>query len=184
MIVHLNGFPGVGKMTIAKVVAQQLGAQLLDDFTLTKLVYTAVDRSSPLYAPFLRDLTNVVYAYLGQANPDDTVVLTNAFATTYPEDKAGFDRVVALSETRGDEFVPVMIICSPEEALRRAELSNRHDKQKLTDPATLGNLLNKAALVHLPDHPNALTLDVTDLVAEQAADAIVAHIKKIAAKSA
>lgn len=182
MIIHLNGFAGVGKMTIAKIVAQQLGAQLLDDFTLTKLVYTAVDRSSPLYAPFLRDLTTVVYAYLAQANPADTVIMTNAFATTYPEDKAGFDRVVALSEARGDQFVPVLITCSPEEALRRAELSHRHDKQKLTDPATLGNLLNKTALVHLPDHPNALTLDVTDLVAEQSADVIVAHVKKISAQ--
>lgn len=182
MIIHLNGFPGVGKMTIAKIVAQQMGAQLLDDFTLTKLVYTACDRQSPLYAPFLRDLTNVVYAYLGQASRDDTVVMTNAFATTYPEDKAGFDRVVELAETRGDPFIPVMIICSPEEAMRRAELSHRHDKQKLTDPAALGNLLNKAALIHPANHPNALTIDVTDLVAEQAADVIIAHAKKVAAR--
>lgn len=183
MIIHINGFPGVGKMTIAKIVAQQLGASLLDDFTLTKLVYTAVDRNSPLYVPFLRDLTNVVYAYLGQANPQDTVILTNAFATTYPEDKDRFEQVAQLSDARGDEFVPIQITCSPEEAMRRAELSNRHDKQKLTDPAALGNLLNKAQLIHPADHPNALTIDVTDLVAEQAADVIIAHVKKINAKA-
>lgn len=181
MIIHLNGFPGVGKMTIAKIVAKELDAHVLDDFTLTKLVYVATDRNSPQYVAFLRDLTNVVYAHLGMADPSGLVILTNALATTYPEDKDRFKQVQELSETRGDSFVPIQIVCSPEEAMRRAELSNRHDKQKLTDPAALGNILNKSALIHPTDHPNQLTLDVTDLVAEQAADEVVAHIKKIQA---
>ena len=34
MIVHINGWPGVGKLTVAREVARRLSARLLDNHTL------------------------------------------------------------------------------------------------------------------------------------------------------
>ena len=30
VIIHINGYPGVGKLTIAKILAEKLGARLLN----------------------------------------------------------------------------------------------------------------------------------------------------------
>jgi shikimate kinase len=34
MIIHINGYPGVGKLTIGRIVAEQLGGRLLDNHSV------------------------------------------------------------------------------------------------------------------------------------------------------
>ncbi len=37
MIIHFNGWPGVGKYTVAKIVANRLGLRFLDNHTLLNI---------------------------------------------------------------------------------------------------------------------------------------------------
>jgi shikimate kinase len=34
LIIHLNGWPGVGKFTVARLLSEQLGARLIDNHLL------------------------------------------------------------------------------------------------------------------------------------------------------
>jgi cytidylate kinase len=47
MIIHFNGWPGVGKYTVAKIVANRLGLRFLDNHTLLNIAIALTDRGTP-----------------------------------------------------------------------------------------------------------------------------------------
>jgi shikimate kinase len=47
MIVHLNGWPGVGKLTVGRKLAPMLNARLLDNHTLHNVALAICDFDSP-----------------------------------------------------------------------------------------------------------------------------------------
>ena len=52
MIIHINGFPGVGKLTIAKILAEKLGARLLDNHSIYNVALALTEfKSLPERAP-------------------------------------------------------------------------------------------------------------------------------------
>ena len=49
MIVHINGWPGSGKLTVGREVARKLGARLLDNHTLHDVAIRLCERGTPEY---------------------------------------------------------------------------------------------------------------------------------------
>jgi broad-specificity NMP kinase len=48
-IVHINGCPGTGKLTIARLLAPMIGAKLVDNHTLINPAEMLFARRDPLY---------------------------------------------------------------------------------------------------------------------------------------
>jgi hypothetical protein len=49
LILHINGWPGSGKLTIGRIVAGRLGARLLDNHTVLNPAEALFERDDPLH---------------------------------------------------------------------------------------------------------------------------------------
>jgi deoxyadenosine/deoxycytidine kinase len=179
MIIHLNGFPGVGKLTIARELAALLKGHLVDNHSLINAVYAAGwAHGSPEYLDLHARITREIYADLSKHPKDAIQIFTNALTAELPEDRARVDRIRALAETRGVPFVPVTLDCELGENIRRLQFPERSLKQKLRDAKILeGDYA--AYTIYQPDSPYAMRLDVTRLGAKAASERIAQHIGQI-----
>ena len=47
MMIHLNGYPGVGKLTVGRLLAQRLGGRLLDNHAMYDVAFALAEFRSP-----------------------------------------------------------------------------------------------------------------------------------------
>ena len=106
--------------------------------------------------------------------PTTNYIFTYAGSDEDPEDRTAFEDYRAVAVRRGSRFVPVRLLCSELELVKRIQSVERRGR-KLTDPAeAIGNV--RAFTPLDPRLPGSLCLDVTYLSPEAAASAIIGHI--------
>ena len=179
MIVHLNGMPGVGKLTVARRLRDMLPARLIDNHLLIDLVESICGGRSPDFQAVLATVTEVVHRLIAEQRGDSVLVFTNALAAGLPEDEARLAAVRALAERMGRPFVPVLLTCDAAENERRLLMPDRAAKRKLMDAKQLHSLIANYEISHDRGHPHALEIDTTALTAEQTAERIAAHVKSV-----
>lgn len=178
-IIYLLGFPGVGKYTIAKCIAQQTGARLIDNHSLTNPIYNVIDLDHskglpPTFGHRVHQIFAAVFEAINTLSPADwSFVFTNAL-TDHEENDVEYCMRRDLARWRGATFVPVRLVCSLEENMRRIQGEDRKIRFKVTQPE-YAQRFHQQHQVYLVDHPNVLTLDVTGLTAQEAAEIIVRH---------
>ena len=85
-------------------------------------------------------------------------------------------------------FIPIILKCGGEEnanrmqSAERVELVEKHGKGMLLDTETLRKMRSRVE-IHQFGCPEELVLDVTRMTADQAAEAVHQHIRKVAAGS-
>jgi len=181
MIVHLCGMPGVGKLTIARALAEILHARLIDNHLILDLVMATCGRESPQYISMIDEITSVVHERLINNPERDTVIFTNALAKDNPEDEARIEMARSCAAAMGAPFVPVLIHCSAEENAARLTNPERQAKGTLRDETALASLLERYEIAHPRDHVHAIEIDATELSALQAANRIALHVRQCTA---
>jgi hypothetical protein len=171
----------VGKLTIARALSRLTGAVVVDNHWINdpilKLVTsddsTAVSEAIwPLVAK-VREAVLETIAALGP--PGTSYIFTYAGADEDPGDRKALQEYRDVATRRNSRFVPVRVLCSEEESVKRIQSFERRGK-KLIDPGeTIENFRNYTPLD--PRMPETLTLDVTNLSPEAAALAIIAHME-------
>jgi 2-phosphoglycerate kinase len=180
MIIHLNGMPGVGKLTIAKILAEELSARLIDNHAIVNIAHICAKHGSDEYLVMLAEIYLVVYKHLEKLPPSDIQIFTNCYANEYGPDPERFKNIEVLANKRKVPFVPVLLTCDKEEHFTRFVQPDRKPKQKATNPKDLEYALEHYTMIHPKDHPNAFALDVTKLSPKDSAEKIVSHIGSIA----
>ncbi|MEY1556422.1 AAA family ATPase [Yoonia sp. R2331] len=166
-IIHINGWSGTGKLTIARELAQMIGARLLDNHTLMNAALALFDRGTPEYRALRQDLRDTAFAAASDLPATTALVLTDAFSDD-PYEEQLFADVLALAKTRGARLIRVILDITEGENLRRLTGPGRVEARKLTDPDILrDHRANHVLLGH--DDPTAIHLDVTDLSPKDAA---------------
>jgi predicted kinase len=176
----LVGFPGVGKLTIARALAIMTGASVVDNHWINDPIVRLVakDGSAPVPAGVWPQVARVRTAVL------DTIatvvpagrnfIFTYAGSDEDPADRAAFEDYRDVARRRGSRFIPVRLLCAEAELVRRIQSPERRGK-KLTDPDDASH--NAKFLTPLDLRlPGTLSLDVTNLIPEAAASAIFDHI--------
>ena len=182
-LIYLLGYPGVGKLTVARAIAQKSGAIVVDNQLINLPIMTlfAWDGRAPLPPEIWSQISlirHAVFETLANLTPRAlSYVLTNVLEQTR-EGHEMFDWVASIAVRREAVFVPVLITCELEEELRRVALAERAERLKTRDAAALREYMSAHPLF-IPDHPNVIHVDTTNLQPEDAAIAILTHVATV-----
>jgi hypothetical protein len=169
-IVHINGWPGSGKLTIARQLTKLLNGRLVDNHTLINPADCLFDRADPHYWPLRCALRSVVFEYAVKVSFGTPIVCTNALADI-PSDRAHFDAYRELARKREAQLVPVMLSCELEENIRRLTETGRSHLLKLTNADVLRDVRGNYQL-YRPGDLMCIDLDVSELSAQASAAAL------------
>lgn len=174
LIVHINGWPGTGKLTIARHLAGHLGARLADNHTLINPAEALFARGTPLYRSLRATVRTAVLDHVRRADAAQTFLFTDALSDDAFDSRA-FDDYATLAADRSARFVAVVLDCSVEENLKRLTRAGRAKAHKLTDPQVLIDLRSRHVLLK-GKCDQLIELDVTSLGADEAASEIAAQM--------
>jgi thymidylate kinase len=173
LIMHINGWPGCGKLTIARLLAKQLGARLVDNHALINPAECLFARNDANYWPLRKAVRALAFEYAARLAPGTPLVFTDALADI-ASDRAVFDDCLELASKRGAKLIAVVLECEEEENLRRLTAGGRAEQLKLTDEKVLRDLRAKYRLLR-PTDVTCIDLEVSALPAGEVAAALHRH---------
>jgi predicted nucleotidyltransferase len=177
-IIYLTGKPGVGKYTIAKELAEKHGFivcdnQLINNPIFELLQYDGYGKIPDFSWEAIGNIGRCISTFLIKERHNSYVLTNNLYEDA--GDKVRYAEVVYMAEARGSIFVPVRLLIDQDEHLRRVVNPNRRDRWKSIDPQ---DVYDETPLLSI-SHPNLFSLNVSNLSPEDAAEAIMNHIKSL-----
>ena len=172
-VIHLGGWPGAGKRTIGRLVADRLQARLIDNHIMLDAARAIYERGTPGSSALREEVRDVVLRHARTLPPEVPIILTDALADE-PAARPLYAPTEALARDRGAPLLPFVLDLSPEENLRRLTNPAREGGAKLVNPEILQRIRSHDVLF-LPD--GAVVLDVTAHSAAKAAALICAHVE-------
>jgi hypothetical protein len=186
-VVHLLGYPGTGKRTVGAALVDLVPRDdhrfVLVDNHLTSLpVLAALDKDpavklDPQVWAYVTDLrVHVFQAIVDLAPPGWSYVFTSYIAADSGSQTIA--RLQALAAARESTYVPVVLHCGDEaEHRRRVVGPDRAAHRKWLDPDGVMADVATRTLVR-PESPHLLDLDVTALAPADAAEQVLAHLRR------
>jgi gluconate kinase len=179
VIVHLNGWPGVGKQTIGRTLAALLRARFIHNHLLHDVAIVCAGYGDSDRWPLYEKVRAAAYAALARRPAGELFVMTNGLCVNSARERDAWARVVALAVRRDVPLIPVVLHADTDEICRRVESGERQGR-KMTDPADLRAMIASDTL-QCPDVPELFVIDVTSLSADDAAAAISRHVSALRA---
>jgi deoxyadenosine/deoxycytidine kinase len=184
-VVLLCGLPGVGKYTVASVLAEKLQAKLIDNHYINNVLFHLLEPDGASSLPEsvwveTRKVREAVLSIVAHHAPrEHNYIFTNALVEGAARDMVSYYNLQHMVGLRGARFIPVLLRCSAETHLQRITGDDRKARHKQTSAKSLQERLNNGMKAFRPDHPALLELNVTTASPEDSADAIIAHIHKL-----
>ena len=179
MIIHINSYPGVGKLTIAKCLGGMLGARILDNHSVYNVAFALTEYKSDAFYDTVRAVRAIAYERVSQLPTTVPLILTNAHAQDSAWGTECWDAALELAKRCGRKHLVVVLDCSREENARRIQGLDREQMRKPRDPAMFRQDPEDRALIDR-DADVLLRLDVSELTAQEAANCIAAWVRKTA----
>jgi gluconate kinase len=180
MIVHLNGWPGVGKLTVGRKLAPMLNARLLDNHTLHNVALAICDLNSPERWSVYYAVRDVAYRRVREMPASETIVMTNALTREAPREAEAWKAIRQLAAARNAPLVAVTLDCPLEENCRRVRSRERLGNRKLVEPASLVEWRSSGAFTLIDDGADhSLTIQNGQLSAVEAADQIRDFVQRL-----
>ncbi|RBR04851.1 hypothetical protein FVER53590_03601 [Fusarium verticillioides] len=175
--IYINGYPGIGKLTIAKELQQLLpDSKVYHNHLLIDPIDALVERSSPGYHEMRTGLRRYVLNEIAtsECTKDKTWIFTDAREVSAAGEMGAKDYEAAAIK-RDVSFISI-------ENIRRAINPTRvaNIGAKLTDETILRPILEKETIYRFGNETE-LVLDVTKLSSKEAALRIKEHVDRLAA---
>ncbi len=174
-MVHLNGWPGSGKVTIGRRLAKMIGGQMVDEHLMAAPADMLFTRRETLNRTLRIDIRKAVFSHILRAPRAMSFIFSDSLAD-HPQDIETFESYRELAERRRARLLAVVVECSEEENLRRLKLQGREERKKFTDPKRMHKLRTEHRLLR-SERVEMMEIDVTRLSAEQAAEAIAKGLR-------
>lgn len=175
-VIYLIGNPGAGKYTISQELSKEgyivCDNQLINNPIFELLGYDGTSKIPKIGWDAIGHIRKAVFDFLSKEH-DHNYVLTNCLYET-KGDRECYTQVLEMVEQRQSTFIPVKLTLSLEQNTERITNPLRRNRLKSIDPNDLSLTKNLIKI----DHPNLLTLDVTDLSPVQVRQRILDHISK------
>jgi len=182
-IIYLFGHPGTGKYTIALELAKQgfilCDNQLVNNPIFTLLNYDGFSKIPEFAWDAIGCIRTVILDFIA-IEKNGNYVLTNCLYEN-KGDRDCYNQVENMALKRDSIFIPVKLLISEEENLKRITDPSRRDRWKSIDPQ---DVHQREELIQVK-HPHLLELDVSSLSAAQAAAVILEYefnIKNVGTK--
>jgi chloramphenicol 3-O-phosphotransferase len=151
-VLLLNGFPGVGKFTIAKALAAKLGDvphRLIDNHVLIDPIEAIEPGRSEAHYALRKKFRVVAFEGLKALDEKTLVIILTACLATSSEDLSQFAEYLDIAEARGVPLVVVNIVCDVGTNRRRLCSSERKTggKTKLIDVGILEKIRSEYTLL-------------------------------------
>lgn len=177
IIIYLTGKPGVGKYTIAQALAKAgfviCDNQLINNPIFELLNYDGFSNIPGFAWETIGRIRKEIFNFLSQEHEHNYVLTNNLFEDD--GDRTLYEEVIQLCEKRGSLFVPIRLLISEEEHLKRVTNPSRRNRWKSIDP---NDVYDNKPLLKI-EHPHYFELDVSNLSAEKSSEKILEHVKKL-----
>jgi hypothetical protein len=170
-LIFLYGPPAVGKLTIARAIAERRDFRVLHNHvTFDPVAEVLPVGTSAFWAALDKVRLELVSAAAGE---EIDLIYTFVFA---PGDEPHVDEIANAYESVDGSVLFVQLLASPEELHRRVGSESRRAHAKITDAATLDQvLLDHDVFAAIPGK-DSMTLDVSARSPEDAAMQIIEHM--------
>lgn len=174
IIIYLIGKPGTGKYTIAKEISKN-GYVICDNQLINNPIFTLLNYNGfakiPRFAwDAIEQMRTTIFDFMNQEQ-NNSYVLTNVLYDVAC-DHLIFKKVEEMASKRNSIFIPVKLLISEEENIKRIAQPDRKIRYKTIDVA---HAYSDHPLIGI-SHPHLFELDVTKLGAQEAAEKILTHV--------
>ena len=180
----LIGFSGTGKLTVAKSLRDRLmerghQVRLVDNHYINNPIFGLLDVDGRHPVPVgawdrVGEVRDAVVSTIETLSPTDWSFIFTNDLIELPEERAWVDRLAALAHSRDSLFLPVRLLCDVDELCRRVVSPER---RVLLKWVSAEEVRHRAATEKVldPRLPSTLTLDITSMTPDEAANRILAH---------
>ncbi len=173
-LVFLHGMPGVGKLTVARELAELTGFKLFHNHLTVDLVGSVFPFGSEAFVELRESIWLDVFSRAAEAKLSG-LIFTFAYDRTVRREFV--EQLLSVVEAEGGEVVFIELKCSPEELERRVAHPSRQTFGKL-DSLELFRELNDAGAFVDPGIPaERLVIDITSLPPSETAQLITAKLQ-------
>lgn len=197
-IIHLNGFPGTGKLTIARKLVEKLNAgppkhtsteatgyanaRLVHNHLLIDPANAILSRTQPGYQQLRKAIREAIFTSLiTESSTHGTIYVFTDWQSGDEVGSGVCSEFETMAQARGSQFVPILITCDEQENIRRLRGTERATWSKITDSELLLQFrqqVDPPPVYEFRENEARLTVDVTSLSAEQVAEVIVMHVSR------
>lgn len=177
IIIYLLGKPGFGKYTIAKALSKS-GFVICDNQLINNPIFTLLNYDGfgtiPEFAwDAIKNVRDAIFDFIVIEKENNYVLTNNLYEDD--GDRQLFKQVKNMAAKRGSIFIPVRLLVSQEEHLKRVTDLARRERLKSLDPK---EVYDETPVLNIK-HQNLLELDISALSANEVAEKILEHISKI-----
>lgn len=176
MIININSWPGVGKLSVGRCLQRRIGGRLLDNHSIYNVAFGLFPFGSLEFFEAVRAVRNVGFNEATKVPATTPIILTSAYADT-PFGRENWTAIETMATARRTPLCNIILDCSIEENIRRMASPPRAELRKLVDPDTLIAMRTKADLIDR-DGDYRLRFNVTDLSAQQSSARIVEWLEE------
>lgn len=180
--IYINGFPGVGKLTVANEVSKLIpGSRVFHNHLVIDPVAAVLDRGSRGYdelrAGFRRHALHTIATH--QALRGTTFIFTDSRESSGVGSEGARDYQKA-AEMRGVPFISIILHCGLSENLRRLESRNDISERgtKLTDGGVLRTIRETEEIFRFGGNLEK-EVDTTYMRPSETAQMIVQHVSAV-----
>jgi adenylate kinase len=172
-LIFLHGLPGVGKLTVARELAELTGFKLFHNHLVVDLVESVFEFGSLPFVELREKIWLEVFSQVAAANLNG-LIFTFAFDRTV---RSSFvEKTREVIESSGSQIFFVELQCSTEELERRIEHPSRQRFGKLSSVGRFHELKEAGAFVDPGIPTERLVVETTELSAPSAARLIVSRL--------
>ncbi|KAF3917500.1 hypothetical protein ABW21_db0205742 [Orbilia brochopaga] len=184
--IFINGYPGTGKLTVARELQKiLLNSKVFDHHLLIDAARATFGQSDPEYQILRKAFRTTLLESIAAASPEHastTWIFTECQSNSHIGTSISHEYLAA-AQRRNSHFVSIILTCSLEENLKRLSHPSRktEPRRKLTNREVLKAIRDEEVIHRFGDWIGVreLVIDVTKLEAEEAAVVIRSFLEKI-----